>query len=508
MSIEFSKTLSGFTSAFRVPYSAFGRTSVLASLLFLLLAHTPAHSSWEESWLLAVSPPAATPTPPGTPAPASAPRPVASPGEKPESEWYALGTSALDDGRWEEAIECFREVEHMRGNRADRAIYWTAYAQSRAAYMSAALESIRRLKSEYPKSKWNKDAEALELEIRAASGQKVTPEASEDEELKLMILNSLMSSDPDKAVPLVEKLLKGNNSERVKKQALFILSQSGTPRAMEILASYAKGEADPELQRSAVEYIGLYGGTENSHLLEQIYLTSPNLDVRRKILEAYMLSGDGDKLLAVARKETDANLRRSSIEQLGLLGRTDALEQLYRTESDVDLRRRIIESFMLAGDSERLYELARQESEPKLRRTAIEHLGLMGQTDQLWQLYTTETDTDLRRRILESFMLTGDSYHLSEVAQSDKEPRLRGTAIEQLGLLGESTLLNDLYAKESDTEIKLKIIDGLFLMSDSDALIRIARGEKNRDLKRAAIEKLTLIDSEEATEFMLELLDK
>lgn len=480
------------------------------SCIVVLASASVSAAAWDESWLLAVleTPPAAqeTPAPPSTPSPGEAVAPRAVAGT--ESELYSKGTNALDEGRWQEAIEYFREVEHMRGNRADRAIYWTAYAQARAAYMSEALESIRKLKREYPSSKWNKDAEALALELRAASGQNVTPEAAQDEELKLMILNSLMSSDPDRAVPLIEKLLKSDNTDRVKKQALFILSQSGTPHAMEILASYARGEADPELQRSAVEYLGLYGGTENAHLLEQIYISSPNIDVRRKILEAYMLAGEGDRLVTVAKKESVPELRQKAIEQLGLLGRTDALEELYRTETEVNLRRRIIESFMLAGESDRLYELARKETDPKLRRTAIEHLGLMGETEQLWQMYTTENDLELRSRILESFMLSGDSYHLTEVARSEKDIELRRKAIEQLGLLGESEFLHELYYSETDIAIKSKIIDGLFLMADDTALIEIARKEKNRDLKRQAIEKLTLINSDEATEYMLELLDE
>ncbi len=490
------------------------QTSVLCCAL-IVLSVCPVSAAWDESWLMAVleAPPGAEPAPkaevqPATPRPAADPVAPGAPVTLSEADLYARGTAALDDGRWQEAIEYFREIEHMRGNRADRAIYWTAYAQSRAAYLTEALESIRRLKREYPTSKWNKDAEALALELRAASGHTPRPEAAEDEELKLMILNSLMASDPEKAVPLIEKLLKSDNTARVKKQALFILSQSGTPRAMEILGGYARGEADPELQRSAVEYLGLYGGPENAHLLEQIYIASPNIEVRRKILEAYMLAGEGDRLLTIAKKESEADLRRKAIEQLGLLGRTDALEELYRTESEVELRRRIIEAFMLAGESDRLYELARKEADPKLRRTAIEHLGLMGQTESLWQMYTTETDVDLRRRILESFMLSGDSEYLTQVAHSEKDLQLRRTAIEQLGLLGESEFLHELYYSETDVEIKEKIIEGLFLMADDTALIEIARKEKNRELKRAAIEKLTLINSDEATEYMLELLDE
>lgn len=484
-------------------------------LTLACIGTSAANAAWDDSWLLLAinseQPSAKAPTAPVEPAQPGTPAPAAAPVAATEADLYSRATEALDDGRYQEAIEYFREVEAMRGTRADRAIYWKAYSQAKLSHVSAALETLRQLEKEYPKSKWNKDAEALALELRAASGRRVAPEAAEaaeDEELKLMILNSLMTSDPEKAVPLIQKLLRSDNTDRVKKQALFILAQSGSPEAMQILGSYAKGEADPELQRSAVEYLGLYGGEENAHLLEQIYISSPNMDVRRKILEAYMLSGDGEKLLAVARKEKEPSLRRSAIEQLGLLGRTDALEELYRTETDVDLRRRIVESFMLAGESERLYELACKEPEPKLRRTAIEHLGLMGETDRLWLLYTNEKDVDLRRRILESFMLTGDSHHLTEVAKTDKDVNLRRTAIEQLGLMGESAFLHDLYYTETDFEIKSKIIDGLFMMADDVSLIEIARKEKDRELKRNAIEKLTMINSDEATEFMLELLDK
>ncbi len=74
--------------------------------------------------------------------------------------------------------------------------------------------------------------------------------------------------------------------------------------------------------------------------------------------------------------------------------------------------------------------------------------------------------------------------------------------------MGESTFLHELYYTETDFEIKSKIIDGLFMMADDVSLIEIARKEKDRELKRNAIEKLTMINSDEATEFMLELLDK
>ena len=45
------------------------------------------------------------------------------------------------------------------------------------------------------------DANALEVEIRNSSGQEISADDLEGEELKLIALNSLMHSNPDQALP-------------------------------------------------------------------------------------------------------------------------------------------------------------------------------------------------------------------------------------------------------------------------------------------------------------------
>ena len=63
-----------------------------------------------------------------------------------------------------------------------------------------------------------------------------------DDELKLLALNGLMESgNADQAVTMLEKMLKSQQSPKLKKRALFVLSQSQSPRAKEVLLGIAKG---------------------------------------------------------------------------------------------------------------------------------------------------------------------------------------------------------------------------------------------------------------------------
>ena len=102
------------------------------------------------------------------------------------------------------------------------------------------MAAIADLKKSYQQSRWAKDAAALEMEVRQQSGVSTNPDAVNDDELKLLALRGLMNSDPSKAVPLMEKQLNGSASPAVKAQALFVLAQSGSPQALEVLGKVAQ----------------------------------------------------------------------------------------------------------------------------------------------------------------------------------------------------------------------------------------------------------------------------
>ncbi|MGZ5472990.1 MAG: HEAT repeat domain-containing protein, partial [Thermoanaerobaculia bacterium] len=208
-----------------------------------------------------------------------------------EAELYEEGTDAIDDEEWDEAVRAFKAVAEMNGSRADGGLYWMAYALNKAGRRAEAMQAIAGLKKNFPKSRWLDDAKALELETRTAHGERVAPERIQDEDLKMIAINSLMHSDPEKAYPLLEKIVRGSSDKKIKERALFILAQSPSPRAQTLIADIARGKANPDLQKMAVKYIGIHGGERNRAVLSELY-ASGSREVKKEVLRALMIASD------------------------------------------------------------------------------------------------------------------------------------------------------------------------------------------------------------------------
>ena len=70
----------------------------------------------------------------------------------------------------------------MKGTRADAALYWKAFSQNRLGQRAEALATIAELTKSYPNSRYLKQAQALEAEVRRDVGQPVRPEEQADED--------------------------------------------------------------------------------------------------------------------------------------------------------------------------------------------------------------------------------------------------------------------------------------------------------------------------------------
>src|SRR5258708_21218677 len=175
-------------------------------------------------------------------------------------ELYDDGREDFAEDRYDRAAAKFKELADMNGPQSDAALYWKAYAENRMGKRDTALATIADFKRRVPQSRWQKDAGALEIEVRQSTGQPGKPADQSDEELELLVIQGLMNSDSERALPLLEKVINGSATPKEKSKALFVLAQSGSPQAREILGRIARGQTKPDLQRKAVEYLGIFGG--------------------------------------------------------------------------------------------------------------------------------------------------------------------------------------------------------------------------------------------------------
>jgi outer membrane protein assembly factor BamD (BamD/ComL family) len=368
-----------------------------------------------------------------------------------EDELYTDATSALNDEEFDDAAKKFDQVAKMRGRKADAALYWKAYALNKSGNKEQALSTIAELKKSYPQSKYVRDAGALGVDIKGSS---VNPNDLSDEDLKILAINSLMNSDPQRAVPLLEKIIRGNYPPKLKEKALFVLSQTNSEKGTQMLLEIAKNNNDPDLQKRAIRNLGMSGNGRNRAALKEIYTSSSDPQVKKAVFQGWLMSGDKEDVLAVAK----------------------------------------------------------QEKSPELRREAIKFLGMMGGREQLRQMYKDSgNDVETKEAVLNGMMMCGDAEGLAEIAKSEKDPNVMGKVINTLGMVGGEHMVDTLlsiYNTSPDMETKKHVINALFLHGATKQMVAMARKETNPELKRAWIQKLSLMGGPDVTDYMMEILNK
>jgi len=256
-------------------------------------------------------------------------------------------------------------------------------------------------------------------------------QSSASEELKLAAVEALITAPDDKALPLVQKVLAGNNSNEVKEAALFILSQINLPEAQSTLLRFANEESG-ELRLEAIRMIGI--GGEGLANLQGIYDAGDG-EAREAVLEAFMIAGDKQSVFAIAQK-AEGNDFEEAVEMLAVMGAQDELRQLRSTRGTSEA---IIEACAISGDFDCLSELAADGSDIELQTEAIEAMGIVGgdQVDAaLVDIYKSSTNEDIREAALDGMMISGNDAGLLELYRASNDSSEKKDLLEYLVMTG------------------------------------------------------------------------
>ncbi len=357
-----------------------------------------------------------------------------------EDALYSEGTKAINDARWTQAEAIFTNIAQQHGARAEAALYWEAYAENKQGNATHALETCSQLRQAYPHGSWINECGALEIEIRGKSDDPLPPQAEQDEELKLLALNSLMQQDEARALPIIQQILNGDKSEKLKARALFVLAQDQSPQAQALLGQVASGERNPALQRKAIEMLAVARGKQSAETLAAIYRQSTNDEVKKAILHTYLIIGTPDPLVEAARHESNPELVRTAVHTLGAMGATSQLLTLYHDTSSPETKADVINGLIPAGQkgAEALGNIAGSEQDPELRRKAIRNLGIAGgmsAAPSLVATYKKNEDPETKKAVAQALFLAGDSHDLVELARAEKDPGLKQSLVQQLSLM-------------------------------------------------------------------------
>jgi HEAT repeat protein len=286
--------------------------------------------------------------------------------------------------------------------------------------------------------------------LPASTGLAQSDATVESEQLKIAALEALIAAPPERALPIVEKVLSGDGSDELKTRALFILSQIDLPAAHAQLVQTARSQSG-ELQREAVRMIGISGNRDAIAGLSDIY-ASGDADVREAVLEAYLIADDSDALFQIATNTQDPDEFESAAEMLAAMG---AMEQLRALRDRGDMSEVLVDAYAIAGDIESLHALASDSSNPQRQRQAVQALGIAGGPEVdaiLVDIYRTADTDDLRQAALEGMLIAGNEDDVLELFRASRDAEEKRKLLEVLVMIGGDTVWDVIDATLDDQQ--------------------------------------------------------
>jgi HEAT repeat protein len=251
-----------------------------------------------------------------------------------------------------------------------------------------------------------------------------------DEELALAALEGLMSQSPERALPILKRVLAGSQSKTVKQRALFVLSQIESTEANEILLQTARS-TDPDMRNEAIRNIGIGGDPKSLDALLPIYAAGDK-EVRKKVLEALMIAERKEAVYQIALTAKTEDDAAEAIRMLGVMGATEELRKLGDKPNSA---KGLIDAYAISGDLASLRKIAEGNSELSVRVQAVRQIGIVdGDASRaaLREIYTRSTDASIKDAALQGMLIADDDKGVLALYQAAKTPDEKRTLLRTL----------------------------------------------------------------------------
>lgn len=368
---------------------------------------------------------------------------------------FREGRDLIEDENWVRAAERFNGFvsDYPKDKNADAALYWLAFALKKQSKFREADQKLERLTREFSGSSWTDDARAMRIEIAPQTGNSgVVADAitKDNEEIKIIALQSLFQGNSERASEYVNDILKPNSTagRRLKETAVVLLAQHGGRAALPVLIDIARNGTDAKLRRTAIFWIGQSGDESAFDLLKELAGRAENEEVSKTALHAISQHGSaraGAYLSEVARTAQSPKVRREAIFWLSQKAGESAVDELmsiYGADQDIEVKKQVLFALSQIGGQRaeaKLLEVARTGDNVETRKQAIFWLGQRGgpqAIEMLIGLYDAEKSDQIKEQLLFVMGQSGQKpalRKLIEAARGDASVGIRKKAIFWLG---------------------------------------------------------------------------
>ena len=253
---------------------------------------------------------------------------------------------------------------------------------------------------------------------RVAKPAEVERAPTADEELALAAMEGLMAQSPERALPIIKKVLAGSQTKLVKQRALFVLSQIDSPEAQDILVQTARS-SDAAMRAEAIRSIGIGGNAKALDNLQAIY-NAGGPDVKGEVMQAWLIAGHKEAVYQAALNAKTEDEANQAIRMLGVMG---AAEELRKLGDKPNAASGLVEAYALSGDLPSLRKIVEGNGERDVRVDAVRKIGLIDSDAAraaLRELYSHGTDAEIRDAALQGMLIMGDEQGVLSLYKSAK----------------------------------------------------------------------------------------
>jgi HEAT repeat protein len=356
---------------------------------------------------------------------------------------------------------------------------------------------------------------------------------SEQDEIKTIALQSLMQSNPERALPYIGEILKNDSkaSKGLKESAVRLLGQYRGPSATNLLLDLARNQTDLKLRRSAIYSLGNVEDDKVFDLLLDLATKSEDPEVAKTALRALASHRNQkakDSIGSLALNAKSPLIRRDAIYFLGERrddASIDRLISIYDNDADPEIKKHAIYALSRSANPkarQKLLEVARSNSSEDARLQAIQWLDDRADEsfiDELVKLYQSDKSAKVRKQIIYSLsqIASDGTRYLAPMAAVGQsvggfnvaEWRTNDSAARSKGREKAAKALLQMYDSESDETMKSQFLFAFSQSRSKDAiqkLIQVAKTDSSLTMRRKAVTYLGQSRDPEAVKFLEELL--
>ncbi len=356
----------------------------------------------------------------------------------------------------------------------------------------------------------------------------------EKDEIKAIALQSLMQSNPERALPYIGDILKNNSqaSKGLREVAVRLLGQYRGPNSTALLLDLARNQADPKLRRSAIYSLSNVEDDKVFDLLLELATKSDDPEVAKTALRALANQRNQkakDSISTLALSAKSSLIRRDAIYLLGERkddASIDRLISIYDTDADPDVKKHAIYALSRSANPrarQKLLDVARTNSNEDTRLQAIQWLDDRADEsfiDELAKLYQSDKSLKVRKQILYSLsQIASDGTRYFTPMAAVSGPGSGGVSVAE-GRTSDSSargksrekaakLLLQMYDSESDEAMKSQFLFAFSQSRSKEALqklMQVAKNDPSIKIRTRAVTYLGQSRDPEAVKFLEDLL--